>query len=199
MTASFAVVLLSMLRAVSSATSAPEIARGLPAAIAIVDRAMQHATCMKAGELCVRDVATARPDEPVAEAVRRMAELDVGDLVVVEEDPPDLPKPIGIVTDRDLIVYLLARRPQSISQTLVADVTKYDPVIGYEDEDIEAIVARMREHGIRRIPIVDRHCGLQGIISLDDVLCWMRDQLDTIAKVLEHQGRGPRSACTSIR
>jgi len=149
---------------------------------------------MRAGELCVRDVVTARADESVTDAARRMSQLHVGDLIVVSDQPGALPRPVGIVTDRDLVVQVLARPERVPATTTIADVMGRELVIASEDDDVEGVVAKMREHAIRRIPVVDRHGGLQGILSIDDVLGWMRDQLETATKLLERQGRGPQFA-----
>lgn len=149
---------------------------------------------MRAGELCIRDVVVANPEESVVEAARRMAELGVGDLVVVADQPGGLPRPIGIVTDRDLVIEVLARPDRVPASLTLADVMRRDLVLAFEDDDIEGVIAKMRQHTIRRIPIVDRHGGLQGILSIDDVLGWMRDQLQAATKLVERQGRGPAPA-----
>jgi CBS domain-containing protein len=147
---------------------------------------------MRAGELCVRDVVTAQEDESVVEAATRMASYHVGDLIVVAEQPPGLPRPVGIVTDRDLVVQVLARPDRVPAQTRIGDVMRRELIVGQEEEDVERLIARMRDHAIRRIPIVDREGGLQGVVSIDDVLGWMRDQLQAATKLVERQGYGPQ-------
>jgi len=149
---------------------------------------------MRAGELCVRDVATATAGESVVDAARRMAELHVGDLIVVDEPTRGLPHPIGIVTDRDLVVRVLARPERSPATTKIAEVMRRDIVLATEDDDVETVVAKMRAHTIRRIPIIDRSGGLQGVLSIDDVLGWMREQLQSATTLLERQGQGPNLA-----
>ncbi|MGE5185742.1 MAG: CBS domain-containing protein [Acidobacteriota bacterium] len=146
---------------------------------------------MRAGELCVRDVVTVGPEESVVAAARRMADMHVGDLIVVDSRAHGLPAPIGIVTDRDLVIEVLARE-RVAATTRIAEVMRRDLVLGSEDEDIETIATKMREHAIRRIPIVDRRGGLQGMLSVDDVIGWLRDQIQTATKLLERQGTGPQ-------
>jgi CBS domain-containing protein len=146
---------------------------------------------MQAGELCTRVVATAEPDESVVVAARRMADLQVGDLIVVASGGEALPRPIGIVTDRDLVVQVLADPARSPASTKIGDVMSTALVTAKEDEDVERVVDKMRSHGIRRIPVVDDKGGLQGILALDDVISWMRDQLHSAARVLERQAIGP--------
>ena len=152
---------------------------------------MQIPSCMRAGELCVRSVVTAGEDEPIVEAARRMSELRVGDLIVVIEQPHALPRPVGIVTDRDLVLQVLARPERVPAETKVGDVMQREIVVAAEDDEVEAVVEKMRAHAIRRIPIVDRDGGLQGILSLDDVLGWMCDQLHAAAALVDRQSRGP--------
>lgn len=146
---------------------------------------------MRAGELCVRDVVTARPDETVVDIAQRMASLDVGDVIVVEERPGRLPRPIGIVTDRDLVVRVLARPGRAPATTQLADIMQRELITAGEDEDVQAVLERMHAEVIRRIPIVDRDSGLQGVISIDDILGLLRDDVEIAMQLLESQGQGP--------
>ncbi len=146
---------------------------------------------MRAGELCVRDVVTAHRDESVVEVARRMASLDVGDVIVVEERAGRLPRPLGVVTDRDLVVHVLARPERVPATTSLAEVMQRDLVTASEDDDVQDVLDKMREYVIRRVPIVDRDGGLQGVVSIDDVLGLLREDLATATKLLERQGQGP--------
>jgi CBS domain-containing protein len=139
-------------------------------------------------------VVTAYEAESVTDAARRMSQLHVGDLIVVAEQLHGLPRPIGIVTDRDLVVHVLARPDRDPATMTISDVMSRELVTVSEDDDIERVVVKMREHSIRRIPVIDRSGGLQGVLSIDDVLGWMRDQVQAATKLLEHQGRGPELA-----
>lgn len=120
-----------------------------------------------------------------------MAELRVGDLIVVTNGYDGPPRPIGIITDRDLVVQVLARPERNAATTTIGQVMRGGLVTALEEDDVERVVGRMREHGIRRIPIVDSAGGLQGVLALDDVVGWMRDQLDAASDVLERQDGGP--------
>lgn len=147
---------------------------------------------MRAGELCIRVVATATADENVVAAAQRMQELRVGDLIVVHDGADRLPHPIGIVTDRDLVVRVLAEPTRVPMETKIGDVMRKDLVTAYDHEDVERVIEKMRRHGIRRIPIIDSRGGLQGVLALDDVIGWMRDQIQAATKVLERQAGGPQ-------
>ncbi len=146
---------------------------------------------MRAGELCIRDVVTAHEDESALVAARRMTQLHVGDLVVVQPRPFGPPLPIGMVTDRDLVVQVMARG-RAPSTTKVREIMHHEVVTVTEEEDIEAAAARMRAHAVRRLPVVDRNGALQGVLSLDDVIGWLGEQLQTATELLEKQSGGPR-------
>jgi CBS domain-containing protein len=139
----------------------------------------------------VRDVVTARPDECVVDVARRMASLDVGDVIVVEERAGQLPRPVGVVTDRDLVVRVLAHADRLAATTKLADIMGRDVVTADESDDVETVLDKMRSHLIRRVPIVDCDGGLQGVLSIDDVIGLLRDDIMTAAKLLEGQGQGP--------
>ncbi len=153
---------------------------------------------MRAGELCVRDVVTVGPEETVVVAAKRMADMHVGDLIVVDSRAHGLPPPIGIVTDRDLVIQVLARELVPAT-TRIAEVMRRELIVASEDEDIETVGNKMREHAIRRIPIVDRRGGLQGVLSVDDVIGWLRDQIQSATRLLERQGNGPQLRARAAR
>ena len=149
---------------------------------------------MRAGELCIRTVVTAFPDESVVDAARRMADYQVGDLVVVDAPGDGSAHPIGIVTDRDLVVRVLTRTDCVPSQTKVTEVMRKDVVTATEDDDVEHVLASLRRHNVRRMPVVDRRGVLQGIITVDDIVGWMSDQLKLTVGLLERQsGTGIRT------
>lgn len=141
---------------------------------------------MMTGELSIRRVITAEADESVVEAARRMAEENVGDLVVVEQISGKA-HPIGILTDRDLVTGALSRGTAAALELRVRDVMQPELVTAYDDEHVEVVLDKLRRHTIRRLPIIDRSGALQGILTLDDVVAWIRDQLDLAMAVVEHQ------------
>lgn len=140
---------------------------------------------MNAGELCIRRVVTADPDEPVVDIARRMRDEHVGDLVVVEQIG-DKVHPIGIVTDRDLVTRALAAGTDGLVLR-VRDVMHGGPITATEHDDIETVLATLRRHGIRRIPIVDHEGALQGILTFDDVVAWIGEQVERATAIVEYQ------------
>lgn len=141
---------------------------------------------MDAGELCIRRVYTAEANESIVAVAQRMADNNVGDLVVVEQTDGDV-HPIGIVTDRDLVTRGIARGAPLALELTVRDVMRENLVTAFDDEAVDVVLRRIKEHGIRRIPIVDRAGVLQGILTLDDIVAWIGEQLNDAARLLEEQ------------
>ncbi len=110
-----------------------------------------------------------------------MRQHHVGALVVVNDIENDR-SPVGLLTDRDLVVEVLAEGldPQA---TGVDALTRKPVVIAQESEEIEVVLERMRTHGIRRMPVVD-HLGLvMGIVTLDDLLEKVADAANALVQV----------------
>jgi CBS domain-containing protein len=104
----------------------------------------------------------------VLEAARLMRTHHVGDLVVVD-DPGAERAPLGIVTDRDLVVEVLAGGLDPAATTL-GSLLHRPVVIASESEDSGVAIERMRAHGVRRLPVVDAAGSLVGIVTLNDLL-----------------------------
>ena len=137
---------------------------------------------LDAGELCNRQVVIATPDELILAAARRMRDHRVGSLVVVEGEPGGR-RPIGILTDRDIVVYAVADGG-ALGERTVRACMNPNLVTAREREGLLEVIRRMRVHGIRRIPVVDEGGLLQGILSVDDVLDVLAEEVDDLAAVL---------------
>lgn len=124
----------------------------------------------------------AAPAATVAEVLRLMEAQNVGSVVLVVDD-----KPAGIVTDRDLALRVLGRG-RDPAATLVAEVMTR-PVVTAPDwlEPLEA-AAKMRDHGIRRLPVVRSEGQLQGIVTLDDLLYHLGRTGGTLSEALSTPG-----------
>jgi CBS domain-containing protein len=123
---------------------------------------------MQLKDLCVFDVACCTPDISVTAAARLMREHHTGDLVVIDNADEER-EPVGIVTDRDIVVEVLAQG-RDPDQTKVGDIMSKQLVIASESEDAFQALQRMVAHGVRRIPVVDDEQCVQGIVTLDDML-----------------------------
>lgn len=115
----------------------------------------------------VRDIMTSvpvtvGPHTSVAEVARVMRDRDLGSVLVTDGD-----RLRGVVTDRDLVVRALAHGTDP-EQTTVAGACSDDPVTVGPDDELDRAVHLMREHAVRRMPVVDG-AHLVGVISLGDV------------------------------
>lgn len=133
---------------------------------------------MNIGELCNRETIIVLKDENIVEAAKLMRHFHVGDLVVVTKSK-DNNIPIGMVTDRDIVMEVVANNADSQTIT-VADIMSEELVTASEDEDIHECIERMRTYGIRRLPIVDKEGYLAGILSVDDILEFLGEEVDAL-------------------
>jgi CBS domain-containing protein len=122
---------------------------------------------MKTEDFCKPNVVCARRETSLTEAARLMRENHVGCVVVV--DAPEGGRPIGILTDRDIVVEIVAADLDHRGVTVAEIMTTPVVTVG-EDEDAFAALRAMRLRGIRRVPIVDKDGFLVGITTLDDIL-----------------------------
>lgn len=137
---------------------------------------------MALGEICNRVVIVITRDTGLDEAARLMREHHVGSLVVVEETNLGR-KPVGIITDRDIVVESVAAGVPPTSLT-AGDIMEPGLLIGTEADEVWDAIVRMRERGVRRMPVVDRNGLLAGIVTVDDLLELLLVQLDGMVKII---------------
>jgi CBS domain-containing protein len=123
---------------------------------------------MNAGQYCKRLVVTIATKADIAEAAKLMRDEHVGYLVVLNEGDTDR-TPVGVVTDRDIVLKVMARDMDPHAVT-VADVMTREPIIAKEQDDLAEVMQGMRTAGIRRLPVVNASGSLTGIIALDDAI-----------------------------
>ena len=140
---------------------------------------------MPIGEYCNREVVITQGDRSIREAARLMRSHHVGDLVVVA-DQGGRSVPVGIVTDRDLVMEVLAQAvaPEEVT---VADVMSGEPALAREDDDLWDTLLRMQSRGVRRLPVVDAQGALQGIVTVDDLLELFTEYLHDLVKVVTRE------------
>jgi CBS domain-containing protein len=130
--------------------------------------------------ICQWNVDTISCDDNVAAAADRMRQRTVGSLVVVDEEK----HPVGIVTDRDLVIRALADAKDA-DTTPVVEVMTPDIVVAKDDIPIAAAVRMMREGKFRRLPVVNREGLLIGLLTLDDILMRLARELGDIGGLIE--------------
>lgn len=141
---------------------------------------------MRVSEICSRSVTHVGRTTKVVDAARRMRNEHVGGLVVVDEEHGRM-VPIGIVTDRDLIVGVLAKDPDHLRGLDVGELLEGTVVTATEDEDLGPVLKRMRSFGVRRAPVVDARGDLVGILSIDDVIPALSDEIAEVAALVSRQ------------
>lgn len=142
---------------------------------------------MSAGEICNREVVIAQRGETALQAAKLMRRHHVGDLVVIDEQAGRR-VPVGMLTDRDLVLEILAEEsgPEEVT---VGDIMTRDPLLVAENDELIDVVKRMRERGVRRVPVVDADGALQGILALDDIIDIAAEQLSDLVKLIGRERR----------
>lgn len=140
---------------------------------------------MSVGEICNRNVAVVEKERSIQEAAELMRKCHVGDLIVVGYDH-NRKIPIGIVTDRDIVVELIAKKIPTDAVT-VGDVMSYELVTAMEDDDLLQTLKLMRAKGARRLPVVDSGGSLVGILTVDDIVGLLAETLSDVSKLIERQ------------
>ena len=128
----------------------------------------------------LRPVVVATTQESVSTAARRLRDKHVGCVVVTRDGHP-----IGIVTDRDLAVRVVAEA-RDPKHTSIGEIVTFDPVTLRDDETIDSAVLRMKESGVRRLPIVDAGGHVVGIVTADDLLIQLGRQLAAVADAVDN-------------
>ena len=136
---------------------------------------------MTVGKFCNRDVIIAEKERTVIEVAKLMRHHHVGDVVIVSSNGNGT-KPIGILTDRDIVIELVAC-DVPLESVAVGDVMSYELVTAKEDDSIWDTLQLMRAKGIRRVPVVNASDELEGILSIDDLLELFAEELNLLAKV----------------
>lgn len=145
---------------------------------------------MRSQSLKIRDVAvhapvTARPTESVGACARRMHDEHVGCLVIVEQNDGG-EFPVGILTDRDIAIEVVAFGLDPAAIT-AGDVMSPRPAVVEEDEDLLGALAHMRERGVRRLPVVRPDGALAGMLALDNLLEALGEEIDGVVGVMRAQ------------
>lgn len=130
---------------------------------------------MQIGEICRREVVTIDKAASIFDAARLMRSAHVGDLIVIDE-AGERGRPLSILTDRDLVVELLAK-DVDLDSVAVGDIASPRIVTAPSNAELLETLRLMSVKGVRRIPVLDNEGYLFGILSADEVLDVLRDQL----------------------
>jgi CBS domain-containing protein len=137
---------------------------------------------MSVGQFCNRDTVILRKEDSIVDAAKLMRGFHVGSAIVVEDSTGGV-KPVGIVTDRDLVVEILAAELDPSAVT-IGDIMSYDLITAREEDGLWETLQRMRIKGVRRIPVVDQQGLLAGILTSDDLLEILAGELTELVKII---------------
>lgn len=140
---------------------------------------------MPIGTVCVRDVLIAPKSTTIADAARLMRQHHVGDLIVVDLIG-EKRIPIGIVTDRDIVISVVATNLDP-KVFMLGDLVFADLVTIREDKGILEAVRQMRSKGVRRMPVVNSVGGLVGIVTVDDMIQLLGEELSELGKLISRE------------
>jgi CBS domain-containing protein len=145
---------------------------------------------MNVGEACNREVYVVRATEPLVQAAREMQKRHVGAMVVVESSG-DAVRPIGIVTDRDIVRGQLTR-DLDLHHLKVRDVMSTNLLTLQERASISECIARLNARAVRRAPVTDEGGNLVGIVTLDDLLPVAVADVQALANLVDRQAQRER-------
>ncbi len=146
---------------------------------------------MNVGELCVRRAVVIRENETALVAARLMRDEHVGCLVVVSEDRTGA-KPVGMVTDRDLTLRVLAE-DQGAGSVAVGRVMSKDVLTAVETDGVYETLERLRKKGVRRVAVTDRDNRMVGILTVDDVLDFINDEMGAVIRLFRTEQEHERA------
>lgn len=146
---------------------------------------------MRVGEICTREVIYCTPDTAVADVARLMRNHHVGDLIVAEPREGKI-IPVGIVTDRDLVVEILAEEvdPRSLA---ARDLMGAELLTVSETAAVHEAIELMCRKGIRRLPVVDAQRFAVGVLTADDVIEFLAEEFTDLARIVPRQAKVERS------
>ena len=140
---------------------------------------------MRIADICTHDVVQIAADAPLAEAAETMRKRHVGALVVTEQ-PNGERVPVGMITDRDIVLAVVDPAIAG-EQLTAADVMTRPLATCREDEELYDAIQTMRERGVRRLAVLDAQGALAGMIAADDIYTALGTHLRDLGQVLGHE------------
>ena len=140
---------------------------------------------MGIGDFCNREVIVSYTTTSIAEIAQLMREYHVGCIVIVKRSAENN-IPIGIITDRDIVLEVIAPAID-INAVTAGDVMSSDLVTAREIDGVWETLQRMRNHGVRRVPVVNDEAVLVGILTVDDVLESLVGELNEVVHLISRE------------
>jgi len=146
---------------------------------------------MQIGDVCNREVVTVSRNDSILDAVKKMRAHHVGD-VVVTKPSKNGERPVGILTDRDVVIEILAKEVD-MNSIDVGDAMSLSIVTAPKTAELFETVRFMGVKGVRRLPVLDDDGGLYGVLSIDDAVKVLATELEYVADVFSTQMERERS------
>jgi CBS domain-containing protein len=140
---------------------------------------------MRVEQICAHEVVDIAPDASLIEAAETMRRCHVGALVVCQW-VEDQRTPVGFLTDRDIVVSAVAVG-LAVETLTVGDVMTQPAMSCSAADDLVDAIAAMHHHGVRRLPVVDAHGVLVGIVSADDLWREMARQVGVLSEAMTQE------------
>jgi CBS domain-containing protein len=140
-------------------------------------------------DYCNHETVTVTRQDGLLEAASLMRDNHVGCVVVVDRAKGGVRRPIGILTDRDIVVGVLAQTDRQLHLARVDDVMTANPVLALETDDLSDTLLTMRSKGIRRLPVVSAEGNLVGLLSFDDILEYVHEEISDLANLVSRERR----------
>jgi CBS domain-containing protein len=140
---------------------------------------------MSIGKICEREVIIAPTDMPVHEAAKLMKKHNIGDIIVVTDKDSKV-KPVGILTDRDIAMKIVADELDA-KKIGIGDAMSQDLLTLNYHQGVQEAIDMMSAKGVRRAPVVDDQYKIIGIASIDDLLILVADEISSLAKLVRKQ------------
>lgn len=141
---------------------------------------------MPIGDVCIRDVAITSKETTIRDAAALMRHNHVGNLVLTANDSEGRAIPVGIITDRDVVVSVIALGLDPAVYT-VGDLVARELITIPEDTGVFECIQHMRLHGVRRMPVVAADGHLIGIVTVDDLLQLLSEEMSALAKLISRE------------
>jgi len=141
---------------------------------------------MNVGEICNRDVVVAYRNTRLCDAARLMREHHVGSLVIVVERQSER-VPVGIITDRDIVVAVVAKELDPRALTVSDVINAGGALVVREQDGLPDTLRLMREKGVRRVPVVTKSGALAGIVTLDDLIELVAEELHDLVRAVDQE------------
>jgi predicted transcriptional regulator len=134
---------------------------------------------MSVGSICTRHVFSVDADADAIEAAKAMREYHVGFLVVMQKKE-GRQVPVGVITDRDIVLEVVAQNvdPRAVA---VLDIMTSNPLVVREDAQLHDTLLKMRAAGVRRVPVQDSQGKLIGVLSIDDVVGFLNQVVQDLS------------------